>query len=145
MDAFFDDIVEIISFVYFENIRDVLPENISGVLTVGGLSHFLDDADHVVEQTRPFVCQALALTRDGNTNTRPPTTDDVNRLDLVSMDVLNIAKVRHIRESLFQYPAREWLNLSVPDWLNPTYESGQFKRSRPGKQTSKLHTILPFR
>lgn len=120
MDAFFDDIVEIISFINFENIWDVLPENISGILTVCGLSHFLDNADHIVEQAGTFIGQPLALTRDGNTNTRPPTTDDVNRLDLVSMNVLDIAKIWNIREPLFQHPARERLNLSVPDWLYST-------------------------
>lgn len=127
MDALFDDIVEIISLVDFENIGYVLPENVSGILAASSLSHLPHNADHVVEQTGAFISEAFPLSGNGNAHARPSATDDIHGLDLVSVDLLNIAKVRDVGESLLQYPTGERLDLSIPDRLDPAQESRQLE------------------
>ena len=133
-DDFFEDDAPVVSFRAAEGSGHIFVNCKTGVFSICCFPHFLNNSHGLHKQAtscgffiaQTFVAKSCTSTGHAEILARRSETDDVNRLNLVALDLGHAPKMLHFRKTASCHGDGIRLNLCCPDRLDAT--QGRCKR-----------------
>ena len=143
-DDRFEDGLEVLSVIGAERAGDVLPYDVSWIFAMGGIPHFLNDADGLVKEDGLLPVQAGPPSGDAHVGTGGAEGDDVHRLDLPAIHLGDVAVVLHKGKPLGGHPDGERLDLRSPHRGDPAEQTAQRKTPGAIEKTTEGQSCIQF-